>query len=109
MGKFVIRKDDKGEFHFSLKAANGQVILSSEEYSSKAACENGIESVRKNSGDDSKYERLTSKNGKPYFNLKAANAQVIGTSQMYSSEDAMEKGIASVKENAPGAAVEMEE
>ena len=109
MGKFEIRKDDKGEFHFSLKATNGQVILSSEEYSSKAACDNGIESVRKNASDDGNYERLTSKDGKPYFNLKAANSQVIGTSQMYSSEDAMEKGIASVKENAAGASVEMAE
>ena len=109
MGKFVITKNDRGQFHFSLKAANGQVILSSQEYSSKAACENGIESVRKNSADDSKFERKEAKDGRPYFNLKAANAQIIGTSQMYSSEDAMENGIASIKKNAPDAEVEMAE
>ena len=109
MGKFVIQQNDKGQYHFSLKAGNGQVILSSQEYSSKAACDNGIESVRTNSSDDSKFERLTAKDGSPYFVLKAANAQVIGNSQMYSSEDAMENGIASVKENAPGASVEMAE
>ena len=109
MGKFVIQENDKGQFHFSLKAANGQVILSSQEYSSKAACENGIESVRTNSSDDSKFERKEAKDGSPYFVLKAANAQVIGNSQMYSSEDAMENGIASVKENAAGASVEMAE
>ena len=109
MGKFVIQQNDKGQYHFSLKAGNGQVILSSQEYSSKAACDNGIESVRTNSADDSKFERLTAKDGSPYFVLKAANAQVIGNSQMYSSEDAMENGIASVKENAPGASVEMAE
>jgi len=109
MGKFVITKNDKEQFHFSLKAANGQVILSSQEYSSKAACENGIESVRKNSADDSKFERKEAKDGRPYFNLKAANAQIIGTSQMYSSEDAMENGIASIKKNAPDAEVEMAE
>jgi uncharacterized protein YegP (UPF0339 family) len=109
MGKFVIQKNQKEQYHFSLKAGNGQVILSSQEYSSKAACENGIDSVRKNASDDGKFERLTAKDGRPYFNLKAANAQIIGTSQMYSSEDAMEKGIASIKENAPGASVEMAE
>ena len=109
MGKFVITKNDKGQFHFSLKANNGQVILSSQEYSSKAACENGIESVRTNAADDSKFERKEAKDGRPYFNLKAANAQIIGSSQMYSSEDAMENGIASVKTNAPDAAVEMAE
>jgi uncharacterized protein YegP (UPF0339 family) len=109
MGKFVIQENDKGQFHFSLKANNGQVILSSQEYSSKAACENGIESVRTNSSDDSKFERKEAKDGSPYFVLKAANAQVIGNSQMYSSEDAMENGIASVKENAAGASVEMAE
>lgn len=109
MGKFVITKNDKGQFHFNLKASNGQVILTSQGYSSKAACENGIESVRNNSADDSKFERKEAKDGRPYFVLKAANAQIIGNSQMYSSEDAMENGIASVKNNAPGAAVEMEE
>ena len=109
MGKFVVTKNDRGQFHFSLKANNGQVILSSQEYSSKAACENGIESVRTNAADDSKFERKEAKDGRPYFNLKAANAQVIGSSQMYSSEDAMENGIASVKTNAPDASVEMEE
>lgn len=109
MGKFAVTQNDKGQFHFSLKAANGQIILSSQEYSSKAACENGIESVRKNSADDSHFERKVAKDGRPYFNLKAANAQIIGTSQMYSSEDAMENGIASVKTNAPDAEVEMAE
>lgn len=109
MGKFAIQENDKGQFHFNLKANNGQVILTSQAYSSKAACENGIESVRKNSADDSHFERKVAKDGRPYFNLKAANAQIIGSSQMYSSEDAMENGIASVKTNAPGASVEMEE
>ena len=109
MGKFVVTKNDRGQFHFSLKANNGQVILSSQEYSSKAACENGIESVRTNAADDSKFERKEAKDGRPYFNLKAANAQIIDSSQMYSSEDAMENGIASVKTNAPDAAVEMAE
>ena len=103
MGKFEIKKDKKGEFRYNLKAANGQVILSSEAYSSKAACENGIASVKKNSPDDGKYERKTAKDGSHYFNLKAANNQVIGSSEMYSGSSAMENGIASVKTNAPDA------
>ena len=106
MAKFEIYKDKKGEFRFNLKAANGQTILSSQGYSSIAACENGIESVRTNSQDDNRYERLTAKNGSPYFNLKAANGQVIGNSEMYSGTSGMENGIASVKKNAPDATVE---
>ena len=106
MGKFEIKKDKSGKFRFNLKAANGQVILSSEAYSTKAACDNGISSVKTNSQDDSKYERNTAKNGSPYFNLKASNGQVIGTSEMYSGSAAMENGIASVKSNAPDAGIE---
>ncbi|WP_428068566.1 YegP family protein [Chryseobacterium gambrini] len=108
MGKFIISTRKNGEFQFNLKAANGQVILSSEGYSSKAGCQNGIESVRKNSQDDSKFERLTSKDDRFYFNLKATNGQVIGSSQMYESDNGMEKGIESVKNNAPNASVEEE-
>ena len=106
MAKFKISKDKRGEFRFNLKASNGQTILASEGYKGKASCLNGIESVRKNSQDDSKFDRLESKSGKPYFNLKATNGQVIGNSEMYSSVSAMENGIASVKKNAPNAEIE---
>lgn len=81
------------------------VILSSEAYNTKKACDNGIESVRKNCKANSKFDRTKAKNGKYKFNLKAANGQVIGTSQMYASNSNMEKGIASVKKNAPKAKV----
>ena len=106
MGKFECKTDKAGKFRFNLKAGNGQVILSSEGYNTKAACHNGIESVKKNSQDDSKFERMTSSSGKPYFNLKASNGQVIGTSEMYSSTSAMENGISSVKKNAPNAPID---
>jgi len=106
MGKFEIKTDKAGKFRFNLKAGNGQVILSSEAYNSKSACDNGIESVRKNSADDGRFERKTAKNGKAYFNLKASNGQVIGASQMYASGASMENGIASVKNNAPDASVD---
>jgi len=106
MGKFEIKTDKAGKYRFNLKAANEQVILSSQGYETKASCENGIASVRNNSGDDAKYERGTAKDGSPYFCLKASNGQVIGTSEMYSGTAAMENGIASVKKNAADASVE---
>lgn len=106
MGKFVITKRKNDEFQFNLKAGNGQVILSSEGYKAKAGCENGIESVRRNSQDDSKFDRKEASNGKPYFNLKATNGQIIGTSEMYESVAARDNGIESVKKNAPDATVD---
>jgi uncharacterized protein YegP (UPF0339 family) len=105
MAKFEIYNDKRGEFRFRLKAGNGQAILASEGYKAKSGCTNGIESVRKNSQDEGKFERLDSKSGKSYFNVKATNGQVIGTSQNYSSKSSMENGIASVKKNAPIAEV----
>ncbi|MGO4262598.1 YegP family protein [Lysobacter sp. TAB13] len=105
-GKYVISKQSNGQFHFVLKAGNGETILSSESYTTHASCENGIESVRTNSPNDARYERKTSTNQKPYFVLKAANHQVIGTSEMYNSEAARDGGIASVKLNGPSATVE---
>ena len=105
MAKFEIYTDKKGEFRFRLKASNGQPILASEGYKAKTSCTNGIESVRKNSEDDSKFERLEAKNGKFYFNLKATNGQIIGASQMYTSKKGMENGIASVRKNASKAAI----
>ena len=105
MAKFEVYQDARSEYRFRLKANNGQTILASEGYSAKAGCMNGIESVRKNSQDDSKFDKKISSNGKHYFNLKASNGQVIGTSEMYESSSGMENGIASVKKNAPDAEV----
>lgn len=99
-GWYEVSQASDGQYRFVLKAGNGEVILTSELYKSKASAQNGIESVQKNSPEDSRYERLEAKNGKPYFNLKAANHQIIGTSQLYSSEQSREKGIESVKNNA---------
>jgi len=106
MGKFVMTTRKNGEFQFNLKAGNGETILSSEGYTAKASCLNGIESVRKNAPDDNRYERKEAKNGKFFFNLKAANGQIIGTSEMYETAAGRDKGIESVKRNAPDATVE---
>lgn len=104
--KYALLKSSNDKFHFNLKAANGEVILSSQMYEAKDGALNGIESVKTNSADDANYERKTAKDDSPYFVLKAANGQVIGSSEMYSSTSAMEKGIASVKTNGPVAEVD---
>ena len=105
MGKFIIKTAKDGQNYFVLKAGNGEPILSSEMYTTKAACNNGIESVKANAPNDSRYEKLTTKNGQFYFTLKAGNSQVIGTSEMYTTSSARDGGIESVKSNAPGASV----
>jgi uncharacterized protein len=89
------------KYRFNLKAANGEVILVSETYESKESAMNGIESVKQNSAHDERFERKISKRSEPYFVLKASNGQIIGMSEMYSSEAACENGIASVKKNGP--------
>lgn len=104
-GKFEISLSKNDKYLFNLKAGNGQVILSSQMYESKAGALNGVESVKTNGANDDRFERATSSAGQPYFTLKAANGQVIGRSEMYSSAAAMENGIQSVKNNAPDASV----
>jgi uncharacterized protein YegP (UPF0339 family) len=98
-------KQSGDKYHFVLKAGNGQVILSSQMYASKSGAMNGIESVRKNCGNEDCWERKTAKNGKFHFNLKSTNGQIVGSSQMYASEAGMNNGIESVMKNAPGAEV----
>lgn len=102
MAKFEIKKDKSGQFRFNLKARNGQIILSSESYKAKTSCMSGIESVRKNSQVDERFERKEVPSGYR-FNLKSTNGQVIGTSETYNTKASMEGGIASVKKNAPDA------
>src|SRR3546814_14749096 len=99
MGKFEVKKGKNDQYYFNLKANNGQVILSSEGYSSKSNCLKGIESVKVN-GNAAQFEKSTASNGKFYFTLKAKNAQVIGQSQMYTTESSRDNGISSVISNA---------
>ena len=106
-GKFEVKKASNGQFHFHLKASNGQVILTSELYTEKRGALNGIESVKRNAPINERYERKANKNGEPYFVLKASNGQVVGQSESYSSTAAMENGVESVKKNAPDAAIDL--
>src|SRR5690242_2704695 len=101
-GSFLL-EGSSGKYYFNLRAGNNEKILTSETYTTKASAQNGIESVRRNSQDDARYQRKTASNGSPYFTLTATNGETIGRSEMYSSTYAMENGIASVKANAPTA------
>ena len=104
-GFYELKVAKDGQFMFNLKAANGQVILTSELYKTKASAENGIASVQKNGVDAKNFEYRVAKNDKPYFILKAANHQEIGRSQYYSSQAAAEKGVESVINNASSAVI----
>lgn len=104
-GKFECYKDKAGEFRFRLKAGNGNTILSSEGYKSKAGCANGIESVKKNCGDPDRFEKKETATGMFRFNLTAKNRQVIGSSQNYKSESGCDNGMKSVANSAPDATV----
>jgi uncharacterized protein YegP (UPF0339 family) len=104
-GKIELKQAKSGFFHFNLHAGNGQIILQSEMYESKASALNGIASIQKNASIPERFVRLTSKSGKPNFALKASNGQLIGQSQHYESEAGRENGIASVMKNAPEAEV----
>ena len=112
MGKFVI-KETKTGIKFDLKAGNGEVIATSEVYSTEAACKNGIARVTKNAPADiedqtvegfataknPKFEIYTDKGGEYRFRLKAANGQIIATSEGYKAKKSCENGIESVKKN----------
>ncbi|HEX8368651.1 MAG TPA: DUF1508 domain-containing protein [Pyrinomonadaceae bacterium] len=104
-GRFEIKSSANGKFYFNLKSGNGETILSSELYNSRSAVENGIESVKENAADANRFERKLNKNEEPYFVLKAGNGEVIGTSEVFSSETALENAISAVIKNAPTASI----
>lgn len=104
--KFEIFVDKSGDHRFRLTAKNGQAILASQGYKSKDTCKKGIASVRTNAPNDDRYERAVASNGQHRFVLKAANSKTIGTSELYKTEAARDKGIESVKKNGPVAEVE---
>lgn len=113
MGKFVI-KEVKTGIKFDLKAGNGEVIATSEVYTTEAACKNGIESVTKNAPvaaieDQSvkgyateknpKFQVYVDKAGEYRFRLTATNGQIIATSEGYKAKSGCMNGIESVKKN----------
>ena len=104
-GVFEVYTDTQGEYRFRLKAPNGENILASEGYSSKAGCMNGIESVKENCVVPERFDTYEDVAGKHRFRLKAANNQIIGTSEAYESESGMKGGTESVKRWAPLAVI----
>ncbi|MBR7092141.1 MAG: YegP family protein [Clostridia bacterium] len=119
MGKFVITEVKSG-IKFNLKASNGEIIASSEVYTSEAACLKGIESVRKNAVDakledqtvenfekvtNPKFEVYADKAGEYRFRLKARNGEIIATGESYKTKPSCLKGIESIRKNAPDAEV----
>jgi uncharacterized protein len=106
MAKFIIITRVNGQFQFVLTTDNDEVILTSESYTTKQSCENTIESVRINAQSDNNYDSKNTVSGKAYFNLRGANMQMIGTSQMYENDEARDIGIIAVKANAPSATIE---
>lgn len=123
MGKFVVKATKTG-FVFNLKAGNGEVIATSEVYTTEAACMKGVESVRNNAADakledqtvaevaavtNPKFEMYTDKAGEFRFRLKARNGEVIAASEGYKAKASCLNGIDSVRRNAPDAAVEKPE
>ncbi len=122
MGKFLVKETATG-FKFDLKAGNGEVIAVSEVYNSKAACLNGVESVKKNCVGEvedqtvenfekvkhPKFEIYEDKAGEFRFRLKAGNGEIIAVSEGYKAKAGCVNGIESVKKNAPEAEIEYAE
>jgi len=105
MSKFELYQSKGGKYHFRLKAANGQVVLTSQGYAQKSGAKNGVESVRKNVGREGGIETFEGKDGKHYFRVKATNGQTVANSQGYKSASGLSNGIASVQKNAGSAEV----
>ena len=107
MGKFITLTGSDGQYYFNLVASNGQVILSSEGYSTHHERNHGINAIHSNSILSSSFEKKISSNGKYYFVLRAGNGEIIGHSELYESPASRDNGIESVKNNARDAEVEM--
>lgn len=105
--KVLLKKSQAVEpFSFSFLNADGKILLKSENYKAKDSAKNGIASVKKNCTIEKRYELKTAKNGKFYFNIKAANGQIVGTSTMFASKSERDKTIAQIKKEAGAAPVE---
>ncbi len=102
-GYYVIQLSSNQKYYFTLVAENNEKVLTSEMYNLKSSARDGITSVRVNSPLDSHYKRKTSGRNLPFFVLIAANGEPIGTSEEYSSYQAMENGISTVKRIGPTA------
>ncbi len=101
----IYQSEKTKKFHYRLKAANGQIILTGQAYKDKASCENGVASVQSNGRVERMYELKESADGRKFFVLRSANGQIIGQSQMYKSESGLKNGVISVGNNVANARV----
>jgi len=97
----LFRSPKTGKYHWNLKAVNGQIVLTSQAYANTQSAIRGINSVKENSQNNKRFEVRITKDGRPYFVLKAPNGQIVGQSQFYKSMVGCEKGMESVQINAP--------
>ena len=103
-GHFEIETRPDGQCTFSLKVGN-ESILNGEAYTTKAACVNGIESVKNNAPDEGRYRRTATPEGRFRFALDAANGQAIGSSEYYDTASARDDAIEFIRKNAPDAEI----
>jgi uncharacterized protein YegP (UPF0339 family) len=104
--RFKISKGTRDEYTFNLTAANGEKILASERYTTRASAEGGIQAVKANAEIEQRFERRVAKDEQLYFVLKAGNGEVVGVSETYTTGAAREQGIRAVQVNAGVAGVE---
>jgi len=102
-GKCELTKNRHGQFIFSLKAADGQVVMTSQAMNTKDEINAELARVREFCIRDECYDRKLAPGGQPYFSLLTPEGDRLGKSTHYSSTAAMEKGIASVKRNGTAA------
>lgn len=98
-GYYELMRSGETGYLFNLKAGNHETILTSQIYAGKDGAQDGILSVQANSPLEEKFERKIAKDDSAYYVLNAANGLTIGTSEMYSSASARDKGIESVRAN----------
>ncbi len=119
--KFEIRVTKNGGYRFALKAANGQVISTSQVYKTIVTCKKGIASVKVNALThiedqtveeaelvtlkNPKYEVYRDKAGEFRFRLRAKNGQIILSGEGYGTKASCQNGIASIGKNAPDAEI----
>src|SRR5262249_17527058 len=89
--------DTASGFHFNLHARNGEIVLSSETYTTAAAAWNGAFAIQDAAALASAFTIKTATDSRYYFTLTAENGQVVGVSHVYRSKESAEGGIAAVQ------------
>jgi uncharacterized protein len=105
MGKFIISMRSNHLFQFTLLDDESRVILFSQGYTRKPACQNGVNAIKRNCTNQLMYKRISFSSIHHYFTIKSSNGQVIGTSDFYESEELRDEMIKVIMELAPVASI----